>query len=178
MGGIGVGVDEADADRADTLAAEEMRGGVRARLVQEANFLAAKIQAPTDFAHEMKRHDALRFHPEIGIAVAHGHRLARNLEEMAEAGGDDQSKPTDRALQKRVGGDGRAVGEPDDVVWRAAGLVEDRGDAAHEPDGGISRRARDLGDAHCARAAMDGNDIGEGAAGIDADAQTRLLDCW
>src|SRR5262249_54537649 len=163
---------------ADTLAAEEMRGGVRARLVQGANFLAAEIQAPADLAHEMERHDALRLHPEIGIAVAHGHRLARNLQEMAEAGGDDQSEAADGALPTRWGGARRAGGGPGAVVWRAAGRVEDRGAAAHEPDRGISRRARDLGDAHGARAAMDGHDIGEGAAGIDADPQTRLLDRW
>jgi len=178
VGGIGIGVNEADADGADTLVAEEMRGGAHARLVQRANFLAAKIQAPADLAHGMERHDALGLHPEIGIAVAHGYRLAGNFQEMAEAGGDDQSEPADRALQKRVGGDRRAVGKPGDVVRRGADLAEDRGDAAHEADRGIGRRARNLGDAHGARAAMDGHDIGEGAAGIDADPQTRLLDRW
>src|SRR5437588_10632643 len=82
VGGIGIGMDEADADRADALPAEELRGGVHTRLVQRANFLAAEIQAPADLAHEMERHDALRLHPEIGIAVAHGYRLAGNLQEM------------------------------------------------------------------------------------------------
>src|SRR5262249_32185648 len=99
-----------------------------ARLVQRADFLAAKIQASADLAREMERHDALGLHPEIGIAVACGYRLAGNLEEMVEAGGDDQSEPTDRALQKRVGGDRRAVGKAGDVVRRAAGRLEDRGD--------------------------------------------------
>ena len=175
VGGIGIGMDEADADRADALPAEELRGGVHTRLVQRANFLAAEIQAPADLAHEMERHDALRLHPEIGIAVAHGYRLAGNLQEMAEARGDDQSEPADRALQQRIGGDRRAVGKAGDVVRRGAGRVEDRAHAAHEADGRISWRARNLGDAHGARAAIDRNDIGEGAAGIDADPQARLM---
>src|SRR5262249_58598789 len=99
-GGMGIGVKEADADRADTLAGEEMRGGQPARLVQRANFLAAKTQAPADLAHEMERHDALRLHPEIGIAVAHGYRLAGNFQEMAEAGRDEPTKPPDWAPPK------------------------------------------------------------------------------
>ena len=96
---------------------------------------------------------------------------------MAEARGDDQSEPADRALQKRIGGDRRAVGKAGDLVRRGAGR-QDRTHAAYEADRWIGRRARDLGDAHGARAAIDRNDIGEGAAGIDADPQTRLLDRW
>ncbi len=97
---------------------------------------------------------------------------------MAEAGGDDQSEAADLALQERIGGDRRAVGEAGDLVRRGADFVEDRAHAAYEADRWISRRAHNLGDAHGARAAIDRNDIGEGAAGIDADPQTRLLDRW
>src|SRR5258708_25389015 len=105
-------MEEADAARADALPAEELRGGVHARLVQRANFLAAEIQAPADLAHEMERHDALRLHPEIGIAVAHGYRLAGVLQKIAETPGDDQSEPADRTLQQRTRGNRPAVGQP------------------------------------------------------------------
>src|SRR5258708_39553765 len=111
-------MDEADADRADALPAEELRGGVHARLVQRANFLAAEIQAPADLAHEMERHDALRLHPEIGIAVAHGYRLAGDLQHMAETRRGRPSAPAPRTLQGRIGGDRRALGHPRDRVPR------------------------------------------------------------
>jgi hypothetical protein len=48
---------------------------------------------------------------------------------------------------------------------------EDRLDAAHEADGRIGRRARDLGHPHGSRRAVDAHDIGEGTAGINADPQ-------
>ena len=73
-----------------------------------------------------QRHDALGLHPEIGIAVALGHRLAGDLQDVPEARGDDQAERADLALQQRIGGDRRAVGEAGDVVRRAAGCVEDR----------------------------------------------------
>src|SRR5262249_36679169 len=148
------------------------------RLATSETCLDTKSTRPADLAHEMERHDALRLHPEIGIAVAHWYRLAGDLKEMAETRGDDQSEPADRALQKRIGGDRRAVGKAGDIGRRTAGRLEDRAHAAHEADRWIGRRARNLGDAHGARAAIDRNDIGEGAAGIDADPQTRLLDRW
>ena len=154
--------------------AEEPRGGAHVGFVERAQLLAAEVQASADLAHEVKRHDAIRLHPEIGVAVALGHGLPRDLEDVPEARGDDQAERADLALQQRVGGDGGAVGEAGDVVRRAAGFGEDRVDAAHQADGGIGGRAGDLGDPHRAGAAIDRNDIGEGAAGIDADPQPGL----
>ena len=68
-----------------------------------------------------------------------------------------------------------AVGEAGDLGHRLSRRLEDLAHAANEADGRIGWRARNLGDAHGARAAVDANDVGEGAAGIDADAQTRLV---
>ena len=79
VGGIGIGVHEADADRTHTVAAEEMRSRPRARFVQRPDLLTAKVQPPSDFSHQMERHNALRLHPEIGVAVAFGHRLTGDL---------------------------------------------------------------------------------------------------
>ena len=175
VGGIGIGVHEADADRTHTVAAEEMRSRPRARFVQRPDLLTAKVQPPSDFSHQMERHNALRLHPEIGVAVAFGHRLTGDLQEMAEARGDNEAKPADWTLQQRVCGDGGAVGEARDLGRRLSRRLEDLAHAANEADGRIGWRARNLGDAHGARAAVDADDVGEGAAGIDADAQTRLV---
>jgi hypothetical protein len=68
------------------------------------------------------------------------------------------------------------VRETGDIVDRATGGAKDRLDAAAQPDRRVGRRTGDLGDAHVARAAVDRDDIGEGAAGIDPDAQSRACD--
>jgi hypothetical protein len=93
---------------------------------------------------------------------------------MPETRGDDQAERCDLALQERIGRDGGAVRQRHDVICRAARFGEDRLHAADQADGGIGRRARHLGDAHRARAAINRNDIGEGAAGVDADPEPRL----
>ena len=72
--------------------AEELRRGAHARLVERAQFLALEVQPAADLADELQRHDAIGLHPEIGIAVALGHRLPGDLENVPEARGDDQSR--------------------------------------------------------------------------------------
>ena len=85
-------------------------------LVERAQFLAAEIQPAAGLAHAVERHDALRLHPEIRIAVALRHRLAGDLEDVAEALGDDQAERVDLALQQRVGRDRGAVRQAGDVA--------------------------------------------------------------
>ena len=168
---IGVGVDQTNADRAHALAAEERGGGARARLVERAQFLALVIEPAADLAHEPQRHDAVRLHPEVGVAIALGHRLTGDLQDMPEALGDDQPERVDLALQERVGGDRGAMGEARDCLRSRLGVIQDLFDPAHQSDSRIGRRARHLGDPHGAGAGIDRNDIGERAAGVDADAQ-------
>src|SRR5262245_31819857 len=99
---VGVGMEEADADSLDAGLAEISGGRTNARLVQRAQLLTAEIQAPADLADVGQRHDALRLDPEIGVAVALWHRLPGNLEDVPEAGGDDQTEAGDLALQQRI----------------------------------------------------------------------------
>ena len=89
----------------------------------------------------------LGLHPEIGIAVAFGHRLAGDLQDVPEARGDDQAERVDLALQQRVGRDRRAVRDAGDAVRRRADLLAgSRARRAPEPMRRIGRRARHLGD--------------------------------
>ena len=149
--GIGIGVHQAHADGADVLLAEEFYRLPDARLVERPQLLALEVQPPADLAHETQRHDAVGLHPEVGIAVALGHRLAGDLQDVPEAFGDDQPERVDLALQQRVGRNRGAVGQADDVVGCSSDLIEDRAHAAHQADRRIGGRARDLGDARSRR---------------------------
>ncbi len=164
-------VDEANADGADAPLAEEARREPGAPLVERRELRTAEVEPAADLAHELDRDDALGLHPEVRVAVALGHRLARDLEEVPEACGDDEAERVDLALQQRVGRDRRAVRQAGEVRRRAPGLAEDAGDALDEPDRGVRRRARDLRDRDPARRAVHRDDVGERAAGVDADAE-------
>ena len=170
---VGIGMHEADPDRGDVVVAKIARRGAHARLVERSQLVAAKIETAAGLAHEPQRHDAGGLHPEIRIAVALGHRLAGDFQDVAKALGHDQAEPVDATLQQRVGGDRGAVGEPRHIGDASAHVVEDLVHATHKPDRRIGRRARDLGDAHRAGPGIDRDDVGKGAAGVDADAKAR-----
>jgi hypothetical protein len=61
------------------------------------------------------------------------------------------------------------------IVASTAGLRENGLDTAPQAHRRIGRRASDLGDQHVAGGAIDRNDIGEGAAGVDPDPQPGLI---
>jgi hypothetical protein len=54
--------------------------------------------------------DARRLHPEVAVAVAVGHALAGDLEQVLEPLGGDEADAADVAREQLVGGHGRAVG--------------------------------------------------------------------
>ena len=87
-------------------------------LIERPQLFAAKIEPAADLANVAQRDDAVRLDPEIGIAVALGHRLAGDLQDVPEAFGDDQAEAFDLALQQRIGGDRGAVGEAGEIVER------------------------------------------------------------
>ena len=172
---IGVSVHQAYADRADAGLAKIARRFAHARFVERPQLGAEKIEAAADLADMAKRHDALRLHPEIRIAVAFGHRLAGDLENVAEAFRDDEPEAADLALKERIGRDRGAVRQHAEIVDARAGLAENGMHAAHQRDRGIGRRRGNLGDAHRAGGVVDADDVGEGAAGVDADPQSSRL---
>ena len=71
---------------------KESCGGAHAGLVERPQLLAEEIEPAADLADITQRHDALRLHPEIGVAIALRHRLAGDFQDMAEALGDDQAR--------------------------------------------------------------------------------------
>jgi hypothetical protein len=66
------------------------------------------------------------------------------------------------------------VAQRRDVGGRDAGAIEDRADAGSQTARGVIGRAGYLGDVDGAGLAIDGDDIGERAAGIDADPETAF----
>src|SRR6266700_55586 len=168
---VGIGMQETNADGANALVAKISRGVAHARLIERPQLVAAKVQPAADLADELQWHDPVRLHPEIGIAIALRHRLPRDFEDVPEACVDDQPQRIDLALQQRVGGNRGAVGEADDAVGGRSGSRQDLVDAAQQADRRIRGRARDLRHLRGARDDIDRNDIGESAAGIDANAK-------
>jgi hypothetical protein len=75
----------------------------------------------------------------------------------------------DLALEEAVGRDRRAVADGGEVVAPGLHHVEDLRDPGDEAVGGVRRRARGLGRDDLAGVLVDGDDVGEGPAGVDAD---------
>jgi hypothetical protein len=88
-------VEEADADRGDPALAEPPGHRHRPGLVERAQLGAAVVEPAADRTDEVGRHDARRLHPEVAVAVAVGHALAGDLEQVLEPlGGDEAMPPT------------------------------------------------------------------------------------
>src|SRR6266436_9169093 len=101
---------QANADGTNALASKISSSLPRAALVERAQLGTAEVQPATDLSDELQRHDAVRLHPEIGIAVAFRHRLPSDFEDVPEAGIDDQPQQVDLTLQQRVGGNRGTMG--------------------------------------------------------------------
>ena len=171
---VRVRVQETDPEGRDAPVAEPARGGHGIRLVERAQLVALEVHPAADGAHVVGGDDARRLDPEVGVAVAVGHRLPRDLEHELVALGGDEAEPFDLALEQLVRGDGRAVADGGDVVARGAQHAEDLLDAGDEPVGRVGRRARRLGGDELAGVLVEGHDVGEGAPGVDAHPDASL----
>ncbi len=174
--GVGVGVDEAHPDRLDAPGAKPAGDLTGGDLVERPQHLAAKGHPLGNLAHQVERHDAVGLHPEIGVAVAARHRLPRDLQHMAEALGCDEAQPREALLEERVGGHRRAVRHGGD--GGAAHQAQDLADAVEHADGGIARSRGRLGRENLAGGLVDRDDVGEGAARVDADPQPEMASRW
>ena len=156
-------------------AAEELRGGAHARLVERPQLLPAKIEPPADLAHEIAAARCARASPRNRScrsppAPTGGRSPGCAGSPTVTISPSELISPCSSALVATVVPCARPA--TSSGVPPAASRIALH--AAHQPDRRIGGRARHLGDAHGARAAIDRNDIGEGAAGVDADPQTRL----
>ncbi len=171
---VGVGVQEAHADRGDVVGAEPAGGGHGIRFVEGAQLVALEVHPAADGAHVVGRDDARGLDPEVRVAVAVGYGLAGDLEHELVALGGDEAQPLDLALEQLVGRDGGAVADGGDVVAGRVEHAEDLLDAGDEPVGGVGGGARGLGGHELAGVLVEGDDVGERAPGVDADPDPSL----
>ena len=167
VGGVGVAVQEADGDRLDALVAQlgdqpGHRLGIR-RLVRRS----VGVRALVDFEPQVARHERRgQLQKQVVELVA---MLARDLVGIAEAARREQCGAGAFALDDGVGDQRGAV---DDAVHVGGlGLAALERLAQHLGDGHrrIGRRGQDLADGEVAGRVVDQDQVGEGAADVDAD---------
>jgi hypothetical protein len=172
---VGVGVQQTNGDAAHAVLQELLHGGDDGSFVERLELAAIEAQPTGHLAHEMQRHQSARFHPEEGIAVAVRHRLPRDFDQMAEALGNQKPQAVELVLEHGIGRDRRTVQQHVHVGRLAAGGFENLAHAFDQADARILGRGRRLGGGNVASVLVDGDDVGEGTAGIDCDSQAHLI---
>ena len=122
-----------------------------------------------NLAHAVERHDPLRLHPEVGVPVALGHALPRDLEDVPEPLGRHQRETVEPLLQERVGRDRRPVRDRRHRAGRRAGEPEDLPQPLEHGERRVLGGGRRLGREDLARPLVHRDDVGERAAGVDPD---------
>src|SRR5206468_13098464 len=98
------------------------------------------------------------------------HAQTPDLEDVAEALGGNEPRPGAAQLEQRVGGDGGAVKHLDHVATAETCLVEDLAEPVDDGAGVVLHAGRHLLDVQ-ASVGVEEDDVGEGAADIDRDAE-------
>src|SRR5439155_15874 len=105
-----------------------------------------------------------------GEIVEARHAQTPDLEDVAEALGGNEPRPGAAQLEQRVGGDGGAVKHLDHVATAETCLVEDLAEPVDDGAGVVLHAGRHLLDVQ-ASVGVEEDDVGEGAADIDRDAE-------
>ena len=140
---------------------------VRVRLVEGPLDRASMVDAFPDFQAMRPFDQRLRFAP--GEIVKQRHPEAPDLEDIGETLRGDERRRSAPFFQYRIGGDRGAVQHFGNLPAGHAMLAEDRGDTVRDAEAVVIRRRGVLRGEHGAVLAKK-NDIGEGAANINADA--------
>jgi hypothetical protein len=160
--GVGVGVDEEHAHR---LAARfEQRARLGAHLLQVDRRVQRAVgqHALVHLAAQLARHHGLE---AAAQAPGLGPVAAAHLQHVAKAARGDDAGARHLALQQRVGAHGGAVHDGRDV----RGRIGHARHAVHEAACLLAARGRHLDDARGAVGFVEHEEVGEGAADIDAD---------
>jgi len=166
---VHVRVQQADRDRLDALGDQLADDPARSVLVEGLPDLAIGQEPLAHFAAKPPRHEGRRRIDEEVVHVVAA--FVADLERVAEALGGQERRPRALALDERVGRERRAV---DDGPHGACGnrrLLEERADALLDRVRRIFRRGEDLAHARGPRRRVDDDEVGEGAADVDAQAR-------
>ena len=171
MRGIEVGEQEADGDCLHALFLELAHGLANARFVERFEFLApgrhqpllhGLAEAPLDQRAVLPGnvlHDRVVLRPLVPA----------DMQDVAVAAGGDQAGDRAVMLEDGVGRDGGAMEHHVDRLARNSVLVAEGGKAGDDAARGIVGRGRDLVHAGLAGLGVGKDQVGEGAAHIDAD---------
>ena len=168
---VAVGVQKADRDRFNAVLLE--RGScTRDRiLIERHEHVAVGIESLGDFDPAMPRHQRRRTLDRVVVEV--GPRLPADLDNIAKTGGGQQRGRGAAPLDDQIGHDRRAVAEERDRLPRCAGLLEQCGDPIGNRNRRIERCRRQLEMPRRAALIIGSDQIGEGTADIDTDADHR-----
>ena len=172
MGGVEVGVQQADRDRIDAGLAQRPGVGAHLRLVQRHDDLALgrgdplPHREPVAPSHQRARlpRQLLLQREVVGLLVA------GDVQEVAKALGRDQADLGALVLDGDVGRDGGAVQHQVHRLEADPGLAAERVHAGHHRPRRIVRRGRHLVERDRACRLVDQNQVRERAADIDPDA--------
>ncbi len=164
---------ERDRDRLDAFLDEEPAGGAHVVFVQRRLDRSVRDHPLAHAFAQIARHQHDRRRVFGIVAVAVLLVAEPDLDRILMAGGADQAGLAAFVLDQRVEPDGRAVdaevGIRDDLGGAFIEIVGDQFHALFDRAGGIGRRRQRLVQANVA--GLVGQDqVGEGAAGIDAEA--------
>jgi hypothetical protein len=168
---IGVRVQEHDPEGIHAPLAEPAGHPRRLLHVERAQHLAPEAQPLVDLHHPLEGDDPIGLHPGVRVAVAGRYALARDLQDVAEPAGDDQSEARELLLEQSVRRDRGPVRHADDrpIGRPQAGPGEHLSDPLRESERGVVGRARGLDAPDVTGRLVDRDDVGERPAGIDAD---------
>ena len=165
---VGVGVDEADGQSLDGLLKQPVKCPLDVGRVQRGEDVAAGADPLVHLQAQITRDQGRRLFP--GQVVEPWHTDPSDLEDVAEPLGRDQPGPGPSELQDRVGGHGGAVNDLAHVTPAEAGLAEDVAEALADGPGVVVHAGGDLLRVDVAVGVQE-DDVGEGAADVDADAE-------
>ncbi len=180
MDRIGVGVEEADAHRADAPVPEPsgLLGGFFS--IERAKDIARGREALLDLAHPLGGDERLGRAVQKGggemtsVAAAGELGHAANLEHVAEAAGENQAQVFEPPLEDGVRGHGGSVIDADDLPGPDFHLGHDLADALEKPLAVVRGRGWGFGGEDFAGVGPHADHVSEGSARVDADAVAAL----
>ena len=169
---VGVGVQQDHGDRIETGGADGFRGRLDRGLVQRRGLRSVDADTARHLEDVPGLHRAFRLDPGEQVGGARDFGPA-DFQHMAEAPCRDKAGTGALALQDRIGDDGRAVQDGGDFRRPGPGQVKHLVHAAEEAVGRGARHRGRLGDMQRAARAVRQDDVGEGAADIEAERVAR-----
>ncbi len=169
---FGIGVEEHDRDRLCALPHEAVHRFRQRRLVERRADHSARVDALRHLDPQVagdKRRRLLDMHVVEFVLP-----LAADLEHVAEALGGHQSGYRTLALDHRIGEERRRMDDPADAPGRHAVLAQDALDARNHAPRRIVMCRQNLAAEAAAFPMIVDDDVGEGAADIDAEREAAV----